>query len=215
MNLGIIIPYRDREENLKRSAPILKQYGALYVIEQMDDKPFNRGKLINCGFIEFKKEFDYFAAHDCDMIPYTLFEDSGNYYFRNHVYNVCENPCQIATQVEQFKWGVPYPRYMGGVTLLPNDKFEMINGFSNEFYGYGGEDDLLRKRFEQKGIIIESRQCRFKSLPHEINIDHDLRMKNFHKLKEPIDWNDGLSNCNYEIVHCEDLEHYTLLQVKL
>lgn len=200
---GIIIPYRNRLDNLLVSAPILKQFGRLYVIEQMDEKPFNRGKLCNVAFLEFKKEFDHFAAHDVDMIP------------ENADYSYCKNPCQIATQVEQFKWGVPYPRYMGGVTLLPNDKFEVINGFSNLFEGYGGEDDFLRQRFEQKGIIIESRPCRFKSLPHEINIDHDLRMKNFYKLKEPIDWNDGLSNCKYEIVHCDDLEHYTLLQVKL
>lgn len=200
---GIIIPYRDRLDNLRVSAPILKQFGRVNVVEQMDEKPFNRGKLINCGYLEFNKEFDHFAAHDCDMIP------------ENADYSYCSNPCQIATQVEQFKWSVPYARYMGGVTLLPNDKFELINGFSNEFWSYGAEDDSLRKRFEYKSIPIESRQCRFKSLPHEINIDEMLRLENYRKLKQPIDWNDGLSSCKYEIVNCEDLEHYTLLQVKL
>lgn len=201
--LGNIVPYRNREENLKMSAPILKLYGNVYVVEQMDDKPFNRAKLINAGFLEFNKEFDYFAAHDCDMIP-----EEADYSYSNI-------PCHIATQVEQFNWTIPYPAYFGGVTLIPNDKFEKINGFSNEYYGFGGEDDSLRKRFIEAGISIMSRQCRFKSLPHEINIDHTLRMKNYERFKAPIDWNDGLSNCKYEIVNCEDLEHYTLLQVKL
>lgn len=201
--LGIIIPFRDRELHLLQSAPILKKIGTVYVVEQMDDKPFNRGKLINIGLIDFKNEFDYFAAHDVDMVP----EDAD--------YSYCDNPCHLATMVEQFGYKMPYARYFGGVTLLPNDKFEQVNGFSNEYFGYGGEDDELRRRFEEKNITIESRQCRFKSLPHEINIDHDLRMKNNSRLLAPVDWNDGLSNCKYEIVDCEDLEDYTLLQVRL
>lgn len=201
--LGIIIPFRDRELHLLQSAPILKKIGTLYVIEQVDDKPFNRAKLLNIGYADFKNEFDYFAAHDVDLIP----EEAD--------YSFCENPCHLATMAEQFGYKMPYAKYFGGVTLLPNEKFEQVNGFSNEYFGYGGEDDELRRRFEEKNITIESRQCRFKSLPHEIKIDHDLRMKNNSRLLAPVDWNDGLSNCKYEIVDCEDLEDYTLLQIRL
>lgn len=203
MRLGIIIPFRQRSEHLRQSAPLLKQHGTIYVIEQVDDRPFNRGKLINCGFTEFKNEFDYFAAHDVDMIP----EDVD--------YSYAENPCHLATMVEQFNYKKPYDKYFGGVTLLPNDKFYKVNGFVNEYWGYGAEDDELYRRFEAMAIPIESRQCRFKSLPHLPNIDHTLRMENYRRLLAPIDWDDGLSSCKYEIVDCEDLEYYTLLQVKL
>lgn len=204
MRCGIIIPFRNREDHLRQSTPVLKQFGHIYVIEQLDDKPFNRAKLINCGYLEFKKEFDYFAAHDCDMIP----EATG-------YYSYCENPCHLATMASQFDYKMPYPRYFGGVTLLPNDKFEKINGFSNEYWGYGAEDDCLRRKFEAMNITIQSRECRFTSLPHPKNADHDLRMKNFARLKQPIIWGDGLTSCHYEVVHCEDFENYTLLQVKL
>lgn len=200
---SIIVPFRNRHENLRVSAPILKQYGTIYVIEQADDKPFNRGKLINIGYKEFHKEFGYFAAHDCDMIP------------ENADYSFCENPCHIATEVEQFGYKMPYPKYFGGVTLLPNEKFEQVNGFNNEYWQYGGEDDELYRRFEAQHIQIESRQCRFRSLPHEINIDHMMRMENVKRLRSPVDWSNGLSNCQYEVVKCEQLEYYTLLQVKL
>lgn len=206
MRLAIIVPFRKREEHLSIFIPHIKsvcQDAQVYIIEQCDDKGFNRMKLFNIGFNEFNKEFDYMCLHDVDLIS------------ENADYSYCDSPCQIATEVEQFKWSVPYPKYMGGVTLIPNEAFKKINGGSNEYFFYGAEDDDLRRRFEAKSILVQSRKCRFKSLPHEPNIDHDMRMKNYYKLKEPIDWNDGLSNCKYEIVHCDDLEHYTLLQVKL
>jgi len=203
VNFGIIIPYRNRLENLRVSIPILKQFGQIYLIEQADDKPFNRGKLINCGWLEFNKEFDYFVAHDVDKIPELV------------DYSYCDNPCHIGTQIEQFGYKMPYEKFFGGITLFPNDKFEQVNGFGNLYFGFGAEDDCIRRRFEEKNIPIESRQCRFKSLPHEINIDYILRMKNYQRFKAPVDWNDGLSNCQYEIVDCEDFDDYTLLKVKL
>jgi len=204
MKLGIIIPYRERKDHLQASTPILKQFGHIYVIEQMDKQPFNRGKLINIGFLEFKKEFDYFAGHDVDLIP-----QATGYYTYSDI------PCHLATQAEQFGYQMPYEKYFGGVTLFPNDIFEKVNGFPNTIWGYGSEDDALRLRIEAMSIPIKSRQCKFSSLPHSRQIDNALRLANAKKLKEPIDWEDGLSSCEYEIVHCEDLEHYTLLQVKL
>lgn len=204
MRLGIVIPYRLRQEHLKITAPILRRIGHVYVVEQMDDKPFNRAKLGNAGFLEFKNEFDYFAFHDVDLIP----EDS-DYYKYSY------NPCHLATMAEQFNFVMPYPDYFGGVTLFPKEKFEQVNGFSNEYWSYGGEDDEIKRRFIDKKMVIESRQCRFSSLPHERIVDRELRMKNVARLRAPIDWNDGLSNCEYEVTHCEDFENYTLLQVKL
>lgn len=206
MRLGIIVPFRKRENHLSVFIPNIKAAcpdATVYVIEQCDDKGFNLGKLINIGFLEFNKEFDYFIIHDVDAIP------------ENVDYSYCENPCHLGTQVQQFGYKLPYTTFFGSVILMPNNVFEEINGYDNNFFFWGGEDDLLRKRIKEKNIPIESRECRFSSLPHDSNIDHEKRMINYERFKQPIDWNDGLTNCNYEIVHCEDLEHYTLLQVKL
>lgn len=204
VKLGIIIPYRDRADNLAGSAPVLKQFGKIYVIEQKDDKPFNRGKLINIGYLKFKTEFDYFAAHDVDMIP----QDMGYYHYS-------EFPCHLATQAQQFNYQMPYENYFGGVTLFTKNVFEQVNGFSNNFFGYGAEDDHLRNKIVSVGIPIKSRQCRFTSLPHSKLIDNALRLQNAKKLKEPIDWEDGLTSCEYETVRLTEHEHYTLLQVTL
>lgn len=202
MRLGIIIPYRNRAEHLKFTAPILSKYGKVYVIEQMDNKPFNRGKLINIGFMYFREEFDYLCAHDVDMYPETVID-----------YSYSELPCHLATEAEQFNYYLPYKRYFGGVTLFPNDKFEKVNGFSNEFWGWGGEDDEIRRRFDLMNIECTSRNGRFKSLHHIRNIDKQLLIQNRIRLKLPVHWGDGLTSCRYETVAEVMLDNYKVLKV--
>lgn len=203
MRLGIIIPYRARQHHLAESAPILSRIGHVYVVEQMDARLFNRGKLINAGFLEFKKEFDYFAAHDVDMVPMA------------NEYQYSKSACHIATEVEQFGYRLPYADYFGGVTLFANEVFQKINGFYNTMWGWGGEDDMVRKKILELNLPIESRPCKFRSLAHEQSIDREARMENVKQLRAPIDWTNGLSSCEYEVVYCEDKKDYTLLQVKI
>ena len=40
----------------------------------------------------------------------------------------------------------PYSGYVGGVISFPPLSYEKINGFSNMYFGWGGEDDDLRYR---------------------------------------------------------------------
>lgn len=41
---------------------------------------------------------------------------------------------------------VPYEGIFGGVTAFKAEHFERVNGFSNQFYGWGGEDDDMYNR---------------------------------------------------------------------
>ena len=43
-----------------------------------------------------------------------------------------------------FRW--VYTSYMGGVSMLRKEHFEQINGMSNLYWGWGGEDDDLYAR---------------------------------------------------------------------
>ncbi|XP_037353967.1 beta-1,4-galactosyltransferase 1-like [Talpa occidentalis] len=76
--VAIIIPFRNRQEHLKYWLyylhPILQRqqldYG-IYVINQAGDVMFNRAKLLNVGFQESLKDYDYncFVFSDVDLIP--------------------------------------------------------------------------------------------------------------------------------------------------
>ena len=62
MKLRIIVPYRDRESHLTKFRDGINSYFKdkkikyeLIIVEQSDDKPFNRGKLLNIGFIKAKQ----------------------------------------------------------------------------------------------------------------------------------------------------------------
>ena len=48
---------------------------------------------------------------------------------------------------------LPYPDIFGGAGSFTRKHFELINGFSNEFWGWGGEDDDLFERYNY-GILI-------------------------------------------------------------
>ncbi|GAA6068156.1 beta-1,4-galactosyltransferase 2 [Tachysurus ichikawai] len=45
-----------------------------------------------------------------------------------------------------FHQGLPYAGYFGGVSGLSKKQFLKINGFPNEYWGWGGEDDDIYNR---------------------------------------------------------------------
>ncbi len=84
-NVAIIIPYRDRSTHLKLFINNIHiflsrqrmNYG-IYIIEQFGQDDFNRGLLINIGFLESIKDsinnqlnvnWNCFIFHDVDFIP--------------------------------------------------------------------------------------------------------------------------------------------------
>jgi hypothetical protein len=83
--VAILIPYRDRLSNLKLFLLNMHQFFikqflfyTIYLIEPLENLTFNRGLLMNIGYLEAIKEndFDCFFFHDVDMIA----EDQRNIY---------------------------------------------------------------------------------------------------------------------------------------
>lgn len=199
--LSIVVPYRNRESHLSEFIPYMEKYLGeddeidfnIFVIEQFDDKPFNRAKLLNIGFKE-SESFDYFAFHDVDMLPI----DSD--------YSFPEGPTHLASEVEQFGWKLPYDGYFGGVTLFDKESFLKINGYSNNYWGWGAEDDDLLRRCSINEIETYRKDCKYRSLNHERPIDKNLYEKNIGKLNvffnspKSLDMskNDGISDLEYE-----------------
>jgi len=46
--------------------------------------------------------------------------------------------------------------YFGGITSFSSHQFTALNGYPNNFWGWGGEDDELRKRMETVNITPSS-----------------------------------------------------------
>lgn len=147
--VAIIIPYRNRAQMLavflNHMHPFLMQqhldYG-IYIVEPKQGLKFNRGLLLNIGFLESLKltndYWDCFIFHDVDLLP----EDERNYYS-------CPpeaKPRHMSSLVSTMDYKLPYDEIFGGVSALTRSQFEKINGYSNLYFGWGGEDDDLRTR---------------------------------------------------------------------
>ena len=144
MKLGVIVPYRKRPGHLRKFRESIKSYlkdydYELIIVEQADDLPFNRGKLLNIGFkLALRKQCDYVVFHDVDMLPVDV------------DYSFSEVPTHLATNFTNDDREI-FKTYFGGVTLFPIELFKRINGYSNEYWGWGFEDDdLLLRCTEQK-----------------------------------------------------------------
>ena len=49
---------------------------------------------------------------------------------------------------------LPYESIFGGVGAFKKADFQKVNGFSNLFWGWGGEDDDLFARYSKPRILI-------------------------------------------------------------
>jgi hypothetical protein len=95
---------------------------------------------MNIGFFQaLNLSDDYwkcFVFHDVDLIP----EDDRN------IYSCPDAPRHLSSAVSTFKYKLPYNDLFGGVTSFSKEQFKIVNGFSNLFFGWGGEDDDLYNR---------------------------------------------------------------------
>jgi len=62
MKLGIVVPYRKRPGHLRKFRDAISTYlkdtqYELIIVEQNDDLPFNRGKLLNIGFNKQRENY--------------------------------------------------------------------------------------------------------------------------------------------------------------
>ena len=150
MKLGVIVPYRKRPGHLRKFRQSIESYlkdqdYELIVVEQADDLPFNRGKLLNIGFeYAVRKQCDYVVFHDVDMLPIDV------------DYSYSDVPIHLANGFTNSDREI-FDTYFGGVTLFPVDLFKKVNGYSNEYWGWGFEDDDLLMRLTEQHIFTDTK----------------------------------------------------------
>ncbi|SFV65482.1 putative UDPgalactose-glucose galactosyltransferase [hydrothermal vent metagenome] len=161
--LTLIVPYRNRKEHLKEFLPFIQKLlneqkidYEIIIAEQDDTLPFNRAKLMNIAVLHTAKESAYFIFHDVDALPY------------NVDYRFCNQTVKTFNYIKRELEYEEYPQTVfGGVTLVPKDIFYDINGFANNYWQWGKEDDdfLLRHLF--KGYVpFYDTKGKLDMLPH-------------------------------------------------
>ena len=151
--IAIIIPHRNRINHLQQFISNIKSLEKLinnrldiYIIDQNNADKFNRGLLLNLGYLIAKKHYNYdrYIFHDVDSYPD---EDLFKLYFNYIEFNI-----HFASPYLGYK----YKNYtfFGGINGFKKEDFEKINGFPNTFFGWGAEDNALFNRCAINDIVI-------------------------------------------------------------
>ena len=165
----ILIPYRNRKSHLKyfleHTVPIIQEFmpnTKVIVIEQCEGKLFNRGKILNVGFKEYSDKTKYFITNDVDINPTKLCIETyyNRYVDKEHVLGIYTS----------------FHDTLGGVIKIRSTIFNKINGFPNNFWGWGVEDKAFQNRCEYFNIK------KITSLTD--NIDHPMFFKIFDDIKD-------------------------------
>lgn len=221
--LNIVVPYRDREAHMREFLPHMRAYFArdkqdrnipyrVTIVEQEKGLPFNRGALKNIGFL--LAEADYTCFHDIDYLP--LWADyswtdrpTGIVWFGAETRPVApgRSPVRVGHDMNIF---------FGGALLVPNDLFRQVNGYSNDYWGWGYEDMDLMRRFVAAQIPYARRKGTFIALDHDAE-GYDLTgaLTPGAKSNEALmlaKWtsgapnaHEGLSSLSYEVLAREEL----------
>nr|XP_019925092.2 beta-1,4-galactosyltransferase 1-like isoform X1 [Crassostrea gigas] len=212
--VALIVPFRDRyahlEVFLRHIHPFLMRqqldYG-IYVIDLDDKIKFNRGLLLNVGFIEASKEYDYdcYIFHDVDLLP----ENDKN------LYRCSDQPRHMSVAVDKFAYKLPYAAIFGGVSAMTKDQILFVNGFSNKFSGWGGEDDDMFNRLKHHNMTVMRSMddvSMYKMLKHKQSDPNPQRFKlirtGMKRVKE-----DGVKNLQYKIMKKTEFPLYTYIKI--
>ena len=178
--LNIIVAYRDPgDDSRKIQLEVFKRQMNeifknrtdvhIYIIEQESDRvdyeklpdsfkqdktkmaKFNLGRLKNIGFhianLENKDiENSYYVLSDVDLLPSEeLIKDYLKY---------PKNPIHLGNIGTRYDQGKSLT-FLGGVLSINEKDFAKCNGYPNNFWGWGGEDDALYQRLNKNKIKID------------------------------------------------------------
>ncbi|XP_052471337.1 beta-1,4-galactosyltransferase 1-like [Carassius gibelio] len=215
--VAVIIPFRDCDEPLKYWLyylhPILQRqqldYG-IYVINQDGEDPFNRAKLFNIGYAEALKEYDYdcFIFSDVDLIPM----DDRN------IYKCYNQPRHLSVSMDKFGFRLPYAQYFGGVSSLSKEQYLKINGFPNNYWGWGGEEDDIFNRIDSKGMSISRPDGiigRYRMIHHDRDKNNQPNPHRFNQISQTRQTmaRDGINSLTYKVVKIEKDQLFTKITV--
>jgi hypothetical protein len=154
----ILVPYRNRETQLELFTKYTKYLFLtnninveIIICNQDNDKPFNRGLLINYGFLWLIKNRnmtinDTIIVNDVDCLC-----------LDKNIQNLTKYPNNRIRHL--YGYNHLFHNYfysLGGIISFSPHTFLNINGFPNNFWGWGAEDLALGNRAKLCKINIDN-----------------------------------------------------------
>lgn len=107
---------------------------------------------------------------------------------------------------------LPYEHLFGGVAAIRTDHFQRVNGYSNSFWGWGGEDDDMYNRLENASLNVTRYPLdfgKYRMLYHKKSQPSTVR---FRKSRFSTD---GLNSIEYTVSKRAEFHLYTWFYVDL
>uniref|UniRef100_U5ER90 Beta-1,4-N-acetylgalactosaminyltransferase n=1 Tax=Corethrella appendiculata TaxID=1370023 RepID=U5ER90_9DIPT len=221
--LAILVPFRDRFDELLQFAPYINKFllkqnvpHDIFILNQIDRYRFNRASLINTGFLFTKENYDYIAMHDVDLLP---LNDNLHYDYPE------TGPLHIASP--DFHPKYHYPTFVGGILLVKREHFQLVNGMSNKYWGWGLEDDEFYVRIKNAGLQIQRPKNITTGVNNTFSHIHDRKHRkrdttkcyNQREETRKRDYDTGLNTLKYNITKINQLiiddTNITVLNIQL
>ena len=151
---------------------------------------------------------DCYIFHDVDLIPANL----------NNMYACSTQPRHMSASIDAFDYKLPYEQLVGGAVALSAGQFEAANGYSNEFFGWGGEDDDFYERVTSfaglRVMRFEAELSRYVMLSHAKEVPNPNRFQILSRgrYRYAID---GLSDLKFQRAQVHLMPLYTRIDVEL
>jgi len=174
-HLHVIVPYRNRQIHreifLRYMQTFLRQQSigntfewSIYIVEQNDTLPFNRGLLFNAAFSIITSDFNrketqsdgerrkrnYFLFQDIDLLPLSGID------FVKEMEECKGVKGMVSMTLSGSGWRRVNPNLCGASVLFCSEKaYKQVNGHSNEYWSWGYEDTDLYERLKHEGLLID------------------------------------------------------------
>ncbi|KAF5287533.1 hypothetical protein FQR65_LT12204 [Abscondita terminalis] len=201
--LAVLVPFRDRFEELLSFAPHIHKFlnaqqidHNIFILNQIDGYRFNRASLINVGYLQTKDAYDYIAMHDVDLLP---LNSNLSYAYPKR------QPFHIAAPHLHPRYH--YEKFVGGILLVNREHFRLVNGMSNNYWGWGLEDDEFFVRLRDANLNVSRPEHITTGTHNTFKHIHDknyrkrdsIKCYNQREVTRKRDRQTGLHNVNYTI----------------
>jgi len=204
----------------------VKKDHKIIVVQQCNNKLFNRGCLLNCGIDYIKKnlnptENDTIIISDVDcMCPYHTLDH----------YTKLPKPDTVR-HIYGYNNNYRDKYYsLGTVISTTINTICKINGYPNNFWGWGGEDLALSSRAKLANVTIDNKDLittdndkdfyelpnpkkETKSLNKKITNHKNIGLLRKEENSKTKNLNNGLSSLKYSLIKKIDRINYTLIKV--